>query len=112
MEAKEILEGKLKKSGLPVAEEEYFGKKSRYITYVEAAENGINYADNEPDDNKTSFQVHYFCPLQEDDSREVAKQIRKLLETDNIFIGATTRMRDKDAEKRHVIITCDIVTKH
>lgn len=112
MEANEIIKKLLQEIGLPVAEEIYFGRKSKYITFNEAAQKGINHADNCAQDYRTSYQVHYFCPLSEDDSYNIIKKIRNLLSKECIYVQEVVRMRDEEAQKRHIVIGCQVITKN
>ena len=48
MKPHEILETALKETGLPVAEEKYYGSNNRYIVYNEADQIPSFYVDNAP----------------------------------------------------------------
>ena len=107
----EIIRIALEETGIPHDEGVYNGKKDKYITYVEADQIPYMYVDNAPTEEKTFYQVHYFCPMhprEEDDSRSVTRKIRKVLQKHDFCITRTRRTFD---EMRHVIIECNLITQ-
>lgn len=107
----EIMEMALKKTGLPFEEEIYHGKEEKYVVYNQTDQIPYFFVDNAPVEERTYYQVHYFCPLQpksSDDSRPITRKIRKILLKCGFCITNTTRTQD---QKRHVIIECNIITE-
>lgn len=98
---------------IPYREEIYYGTEKKYITYNESDQIPYLYADNASVEQKTFYQVHYFCPLQpesEEDSREITRKIRKILCRYGFCITGTARRREDGL--RHVIIECNLITKN
>lgn len=108
MNSDKILEDALQKTGIPYAQERYYGKSKRYISWRESAAGDFGFADNEPLMSRIYYQIHYFCPLLEDDSGEVRRLVADRLREAGFHIGSTRKTREGDAA-RHITIEVHII---
>lgn len=108
MNSDKILEDALKKTGILYAQERYYGKSKKYICWKESAAGDFGYADNEPLMSRTYYQIHYFCPLLEDDSGEVRRLIADGLREAGFYIGSTRKAREGDVT-RHITTEVHII---
>ena len=83
----------------PSVPDEYTGSETHFSTYNYADDRGTDFADDEPQENKVSLQVHYFLPVNED------------------FISLRNQIRDalwntfkNDADATYPVITGQIET--
>ena len=108
----EIMKRALETLGIPSAEERYHGKKDKYIVWNESDSKGFRFVDNAPVEDRTFYQVHYFCPLlEEDDSENVRKKIKKALLKEGFYVGSVRKARD-GGNTRHVTIEASIITSN
>lgn len=74
---KKIIEA-LKPYGMPVVPDHYSGKEKRYIEFNLYDDSGAVFADEEPEFDVVTVQVHLFLP-REEDCLQLKKQIRRSL---------------------------------
>lgn len=91
------LENALKETGLPYAEDFYFGKNDKYIVWKETGATDTDFADNQPVEETTSFVVQYVCKDREnDDTREIRKQLEVILRRHGFYVTNKERITNKE----------------
>lgn len=91
------LKNALKETGLPYAEDFYFGKKDKYIIWKETGAYDTDFADDQPVEETTSFVIQYVCKDKEnDDTRELRKQLENILRKHGFYVTNKERITNKE----------------
>lgn len=93
--------------GYPYEPEVYKGKADSYFTYNYADDRGALFADNEPQTNIASMQVHFYMPADKSFS-DIKKKIRNALFQNGFTYPVITVLTEDEKKIRHIIFECDI----
>jgi len=85
----------------------YKGTLSTYITFNYADDRAVSYADDEPQIDVASVQIHLFIPRTIPYST-LKKQIRSKLFKAGFTYPVITILEENDTEKFHIIFECEI----
>lgn len=108
MSVKELVITTLKPLVSEVYPVHYGGDSKTYIVFNSEDENGINYADDEPEDEEINLQIHLYT---HDDYTDLAKQIKKALFGAGFsYPKIEMEQFENDTELNHVTFSCSYVT--
>lgn len=79
----------------------------KYFTFNFADDRGINFADNAPQNEIVSMQIHFFAPLKFNHT-VLKKEIRKKLFDAGFTYPAITTLTEEDNEIVHLVFECEI----
>lgn len=93
--------------GLPIMPGVYTGTADKYYTFNYADDRCEVFADNAPQIDVASIQVHLFVPL---DYNYIAlkKRTRARLLEAGFSYPSITELTEEDTKKRHIIFQCEI----
>jgi hypothetical protein len=94
--------------GYPVCQGHYTGVEDTYIVFNYADDRGMTFADDAPEDDVVSIQVHLFC-LGKFDYRKLKKLIRvKLFNAGFSYPSIPLDTYESNTDKNHIVFECEI----
>jgi hypothetical protein len=93
--------------GIPVEATPYTGSELTYLTINRADDIGVVYADDEPQIDQVSMQIHLFTPL---NYLTLKKQIRSKLFKAGFTYPQVQERYEEDTKTNHVVFECQIET--
>ena len=97
----------LSPAGYPVEPMSYTGTGKTYYTFNYADDRGEVFADDEPQIDVASIQVHFFCPGNFN-YKTVRKQTRVRLLKAGFSYPVITEIYEKETGTNHIIFECSI----
>ena len=91
----------LKNIGIPVEPIHYSGSDKEYITFIDADNRAVDYADDEDITESAIIQVHYFT---QNNPKNKSKEIRKALRNAGFLYLNTQEFYEKEEQYFHTII--------
>lgn len=85
----------------------YTGSATNWITFNYTDDTAIDYADDTPQDDVASLQIHLFCP-RTFNFNTLKKQIRSRLFGAGFSYPEVTVLYEDDTEVNHIIFECEI----
>jgi hypothetical protein len=102
----------LSPAGYPVEPMSYTGKEKKYFIFNYADDRGEVFADNEPQIDVASIQIHFFCPGSPANSKfnykTVIQQTRVRLLKAGFSYPVITEIYEKETGTNHIIFECSI----
>ncbi|MDF2537411.1 MAG: hypothetical protein K0S76_432 [Herbinix sp.] len=107
MNVNPIIKSVLEPEGLPVVPGIYTGTSDKYYTFNYEDDRAIVYANDTPQIDVASIQVHLFVPI---DFNYIAlkKRTRSRLFGAGFSYPVITEQDEKDTKKKHIIFQCEI----
>ena len=102
----EIIKTLLSTLGHPVEYMDYDGGKTSYFVFNYADDRGDNFADDTPQVNVYSVQIHFFCP-KSFDYTSFKIQVRDLLFNNGFSYPAVEHNYESDTKINHLVFVCD-----
>jgi len=93
--------------GIPTEAAPYTGDELTYIVFNRADDIGVVYADDEPQIDQVSMQIHLFTPL---NYLTLKKQIRSKLFKAGFTYPQVQERYEEDTKTNHVVFECQIET--
>ena len=107
MNVNPIIINALMPEGLPIAPGIYTGTADKYYTFNYEDDRGDVYADDTPQIDVASIQIHLFVPLGFD-YIALKKRTRSRLFGAGFSYPVITELDEKDTKKKHIIFQCEI----
>lgn len=107
MNVNPIIINALKSEGLPVVPGIYTGTADKYYTFNYEDDRGEIFADDTPQIDVVSIQVHLFVPL-EFNYISIKKRTRSRLFGAGFSYPSITERDETDTKKKHIIFKCEI----
>lgn len=96
----------LKPLGIPVTSDFFGGGNSEYITFNYVKDGAELFADNQPVEDISLMQIHYFLPSTKDYLEAKRKNRRVILEEGGTYPDVTVLM-EPDNKTRHIVFECE-----
>jgi hypothetical protein len=93
--------------GIPIEAAPYTGNELTYVIFNKADDIGVVFADDEPQIDQVSMQIHLFTPL---NYLTLKKQIRSKLFKAGFTYPQVQERYEEDAKTNHVVFECQIET--
>ena len=109
MNVNSLIESTLQPLGYPVAFGKYEGNTSPYIVFNYADDRAVSYADDTPQLDVASVQVHLFAP-KTFNHMTVKRNIRARLHAVGFSYPAVSTFYEDDTNLFHLVFECEIFT--
>ena len=96
----------LKPLGITVTSDFFGGGNSEYITFNYVKDGAELFADDQPIEDISSMQIHYFLPSTKDYLEAKRKIRRAILEEGGTYPDVTVLM-EPDNKTRHIVFECE-----
>lgn len=107
MNVNPIITNALEPEGLPVIPGRYTGTEDKYYSFNYEDDRGLVFADNDPQIDVASIQVHLFVPL-DFNYIQLKKRTRARLFKAGFSYPYITEFIETDKKKIHIIFQCEI----
>lgn len=103
-----ILKALLETLNHPAEFLEYDGGKTSYFVFNYSDDRGGEYADDAPQSNIYSMQIHFFCP-KSFDFTSLITQVRELLFSNGFSYPTVQTMYESVSKINHIVWECEYV---
>lgn len=93
--------------GITVTEDFFGGDNEEYITFNLATDKAVMYADDDPEHDVASVQIHWFLPV-EKNYLAGKKEIRRSLHENGFTYPEVTVIVEPDNKTRHIVFVCNV----
>lgn len=92
---------------IPITADFFGGGKEEYVTFNYVTDEGEVFADDEPTEDITGLQIHYFLPSDRN-YLDNKRKIRKALLKAGCTYPDVTVLMEPDNKTRHIVFECEI----
>lgn len=88
----------------------YEGTSKTYVTFNYAGDRGVDFADDVPQGEQASLQIHFFCP-KDFNYKNLIKQIRSALFKADFSYPKIQELYEKETQINHIIFECEFISE-